>query len=138
MRRLTVAGAIGQTRFENIAATSPDGIICADHHGDITFWNAACERLFGFDADEAVGKNLDIIVPERMRGGHGGGLQRVAAGGKPRLVGTTVELDAARQDGSEFPIELSLSMWREGDQASFGAIIRDIGERRGNETRLSI
>ncbi|RYF11525.1 MAG: PAS domain S-box protein, partial [Oxalobacteraceae bacterium] len=73
MRRLAVAGAIGQTRFENIAATSPDGIICADHHGDITFWNAACERLFGFDADEAVGKNLDIIVPERMRGGHGGG-----------------------------------------------------------------
>ncbi|MGC5799481.1 putative bifunctional diguanylate cyclase/phosphodiesterase [Sphingomonas sp. NFX23] len=136
IRRLAVAGAIGQTRFENIAATSPDGIICADHHGDITFWNAACERLFGFTADEAVGKSLDIIVPERMRGGHGGGLQRVAAGGKPRLVGTTVELDAGRQDGSEFPIELSLSMWREGDQASFGAIIRDIGERRANQTRL--
>lgn len=136
IRRLAVAGAIGQTRFENIAATSPDGIICADHHGDITFWNAACERLFGFNANEAVGKSLDIIVPERMRGGHGGGLQRVAAGGKPRLVGTTVELDAARQDGSEFPIELSLSMWREADQASFGAIIRDIGERRANQTRL--
>ncbi len=136
IRRLAVAGAIGQTRFENIAATSPDGIICADHHGDITFWNAACERLFGFTADEAVGKSLDIIVPERMRGGHGGGLQRVAAGGKPRLVGTTVELDAVRQDGVEFPVELSLSMWREADQVSFGAIIRDIGERRANQTRL--
>jgi len=136
IRRLAVAGAIGQTRFENIAATSPDGIICADHHGDITFWNAACERLFGFTADGAVGKSLDIIVPERMRGGHGGGLQRVAAGGKPRLVGTTVELDAVRQDGVEFPVELSLSMWREADQVSFGAIIRDIGERRANQTRL--
>ena len=136
IRRLAVAGAIGQTRFENIAATSPDGIICADHHGDITFWNAACERLFGFTADGAVGKSLDIIVPERMRGGHGGGLQRVAAGGKPRLVGTTVELDAVRQDGVEFPVELSLSMWREADQVSFGAIIRDIGERRANQIRL--
>ena len=136
MRRLAVAGAVSQSRFENIAATSPDGIICADQHGHITFWNAGCERLFGFTASEAVGASLDIIVPQRMRGGHGGGLQRVAAGGKPRLVGTTVELDAARNDESEFPIELSLSMWREGEQASFGAIIRDISERRANETRL--
>lgn len=48
VRRLTVAHRAGQTRFEQVAATSPDGIICADHHGRITFWNAACERLFGF------------------------------------------------------------------------------------------
>ena len=136
MRRLAVAGAVSQTRFQNIAATSPDGIICADHHGRISFWNAACERLFGFSADEAMGAGIDIIVPERMRGGHGGGLHRVANGGAPRLVGTTVELEAAGKDGDEFPIELSLSMWKEGDQASFGAIIRDISERRANETRL--
>ena len=136
MRRLSVASAVSQSRFENIAATSPDGIICADHRGLITFWNAACERLFGFPADEAIGASLDLIVPERMRGGHGGGLHRVAAGGTPRLVGTTVELDAATRDGDEFPIELSLSMWRESGFASFGAIIRDISERRANETRL--
>ena len=136
MRRLSVASTVSQSRFENIAATSPDGIICADQHGRITFWNAACERLFGFPADEAIGASLDLIVPERMRGSHGGGLHRVAAGGAPRLVGTTVELDAASRGGSEFPIELSLSMWREGGAASFGAIIRDIRERRANETRL--
>lgn len=136
MRRLAVAGAIGQSRFEHIASTSPDGIICADDHGRITFWNASAERLFGFAVDEAVGSSIDIIVPERMRGGHGGGLQRVAGGGKPRLVGTIVELDAARHDGSEFPIELSLSMWRENGNAAFGAIIRDISERRANEERL--
>jgi diguanylate cyclase (GGDEF)-like protein/PAS domain S-box-containing protein len=136
MRRLAVAGAVSQSRFENIAATSPDGIICADQHGRITFWNAGSERLFGFTQAEAVGASLDIIVPERARSGHGGGLQRVSAGGKPRLLGSTVELEACRKDGSEFPIELSLSMWREGEQASFGAIIRDISERRENETRL--
>ncbi|TVV71641.1 putative bifunctional diguanylate cyclase/phosphodiesterase [Sphingomonas solaris] len=136
MRRLSVASAVSQSRFENIAATSPDGIICADQHGRITFWNAGCERLFGFGAGEALGTSLDIIVPERMRGGHGSGLHRVAAGGTPRLVGTTVELDALGRDGSEFPIELSLSMWRERGAASFGAIIRDISERRANETRL--
>ncbi|WP_419826029.1 putative bifunctional diguanylate cyclase/phosphodiesterase [Sphingomonas sp.] len=136
MRRLAVAGAIGQSRFENIAATSPDGIICADSEGRITFFNAGCERLFGFRSEQAIGSSLDLIVPERMRGGHGGGLKRVAAGGAPRLVGKTVELEAAHQDGTEFPIELSLSMWKEGGQASFGAIIRDISERRANEERL--
>ena len=136
MRRLALARKAGQSRFENIAATSPDGIVCADHHGRITFWNSAAEAIFGFSAEAAVGASIDIIVPERMRGGHGGGLQRVAAGGKPRLVGTTVELPAARENGEEFPIELSLSMWHENDTASFGAIIRDISERRANEERL--
>jgi len=136
MRRLTVAGAVGQTRFENIASTSPDGIVCADAGGLITFWNTAAERLFGFAADEAIGRPIDIIVPPRMRGGHGGGLKRVAAGGKPHLVGSVVELDAVHAGGDEFPIELSLSMWRENQGAGFGAIIRDITERRANEERL--
>lgn len=135
-RRLAVAGSIGQSRFENIASTSPDGIVCADDTGQITFWNAAAERLFGYTDKQAVGGPIDIIVPPRMRGGHGGGLARVAAGGAPRLVGTSVDLDASRADGSEFPIQLSLSMWREHGRASFGAIIRDISERRANEERL--
>lgn len=136
LRRLAVAGAVSQTRFQNIAATSPDGIICADHDGRISFWNAACERLFGYPAEQALGASIDIIVPKRMRGGHDGGLHRVANGGKPRLVGTTVELDAVNRSGDEFPIELSLSMWKEGERASFGSIIRDISERRANEDRL--
>ena len=136
IRRLTVAHRAGQTRFEQIAATSPDGIICANHLGRITFWNSACEQLFGFDAAHAVGSTIDLIVPPRMQGGHSGGLHRVAAGGAPRLVGTTVELEARHEDGREFPIELSLSMWRDEGQASFGAIIRDITTRRTDEERL--
>ncbi|RZI54852.1 MAG: EAL domain-containing protein [Pseudomonas sp.] len=135
-RRLAVAHRAGQSRFEQIAATSPDGIVCANHQGLITFWNRACERLFGFDNPDAMGANIDLIVPPRMRGGHGGGLQRVADGGAPRLVGTTVELEARHKDGREFPIELSLSMWKEEGKASFGAIIRDITTRRADEERL--
>jgi diguanylate cyclase (GGDEF)-like protein/PAS domain S-box-containing protein len=136
VRRLAVAHRAGQTRFEQIAATSPDGIICADHEGRITFWNSACERLFGFEATHAVGSSIDLIVPPRMRGSHGAGLQRVVAGGAPRLVGSTVGLDARHQDGREFPIELSLSAWKEDGQASFGAIIRDMTTRRADEERL--
>ncbi|MGI4776557.1 MAG: putative bifunctional diguanylate cyclase/phosphodiesterase [Janthinobacterium lividum] len=136
MRRLAVAHRAGQTRFEQIAATSPDGIICANHLGRITFWNLACERLFGFEATQALGSSVDLIVPPRMQGGHGSGLQRVAAGGSPRLVGTTVELEARHENGREFPIELSLSMWQEEGKASFGAIIRDTTTRRADEERL--
>ncbi|MHB8283595.1 MAG: putative bifunctional diguanylate cyclase/phosphodiesterase [Caulobacteraceae bacterium] len=136
LRRLGLAKEEGQTRFEQISATSPDGIICADHEGRITFWNAAAERLFGFSSQEVQGRSIDIIVPDRMRSGHAGGLRRVANGGEPRLVGTTVELPAKHKDGSEFKIELSLSMWREGASMSFGSIIRDISERRANEDHL--
>lgn len=136
LRRLDVARRASQSRFEHIAGTAPNGIICADHQGWITFWNSAAEKLFGHTTDEAIGASIDLIVPERMRGRHGGGLHRVAGGASPRLVGKTVELPACHKDGSEFPIELSLSMWQEDGHAAFGAIIRDIRERRANEDRL--
>ncbi len=136
LRRLQIAGQVGQERFENIAATSPDGIICADASNTITFWNAAAERMFGHSAAEAVGHDLALIVPPRMRKGHRGGLTRAAGGGATRLVGHLVELMAQRADGGEFPIELSLSMWREDGVARFGAILRDITERRASEERL--
>ena len=136
LRRLEVAREQGQSRFENIAATSPDGIICADHKGLITFWNAAAEKLFGYRAIEATGASLDLIVPAAMRGGHGNGLHRVSSGGKPRLIGTSVELDAEHRSGRIFPVELSLSMWHDRGLANFGAIIRDMTERRANEERL--
>ena len=136
LRRLEVAREQGQSRFENIAATSPDGIICIDDKGLVTFWNAAAEQLFGHSAQEATGGNIDLIVPAAMRGGHGEGLHRVAAGGKPRLIGTSVKLDAEHRSGRIFPIELSLSMWHDRGLANFGAIIRDMTERRANEERL--
>ena len=136
LRRLEVAREQGQSRFENIAATSPDGIICADHNGLITFWNAAAEQLFGYSALEATGGSIDLIVPAAMRGSHGQGLHRVVAGGKPRLIGTSVELDAEHRSGRVIPIELSLSMWHDRGLANFGAIIRDMTERRANQERL--
>ena len=136
LHRLDVAQQACQSRFEHIASTSPDGIVCADAAGRITFWNAAAERLFGYSAEEALGQSIDLIVPTRMRGGHGGGLHRVAAGESLRLVGRTIELPACDKAGTEFPIELSLSQWQEDGRAAFGTIMRDIRERRGNEERL--
>ncbi|WCS28849.1 EAL domain-containing protein (plasmid) [Methylobacterium sp. NMS14P] len=136
LRRIDVLRRATQNRFEQIAGTSPDGIICADQHGRITFWNAAAARIFGHAADEAVGQHIDLIVPERMRGGHEGSLRRLADGIPGPLIGRTVELFGCRRDGHEFPIELSLSTWREGEAAAFGAIARDVSDRHATEGRL--
>ncbi len=136
LRRLEVAERASESRFVQIASTSPDSVICTDSTGLITFWNTAAEQMFGYTVAEAVGQPVDLIVPERMRGGHGGGLHRVAGGGKPRLLGKTVELPARHKDGTEFLIELSLSRWHEEGRAAFGSIIRDIRARRANEERL--
>lgn len=136
VRRLDRARRDGQDRFERVSATSPDGIVCADHEGRITFWNVAAEHLFGYTPQQALGRSIELIVPDRHRRDHCSGLHRVASRGATHLVGTTVELPARRRDGSELQIELSLSMWTEDGSASFGAIIRDVSGRRANEERL--
>ncbi|MGI4796510.1 MAG: putative bifunctional diguanylate cyclase/phosphodiesterase [Janthinobacterium lividum] len=136
LRRLQVVGQVSQVRFENIAATSPDGITCVNSEDQITFWNAAAERLFGYTSAEAIGRSLDLIVPARMRHGDGSGLRRVVAEGAPRLVGHLVELTAQRADGHEFPVELSLSMWQDESGMNFGAIVRDMTEHKASEERL--
>lgn len=136
LRRLQLAGETSQARFESIAATSPDGIVCANTEGRITFWNAAAERLFGHTAAMAVGQGLGLIVPPHLRKEHDGGLRHAASGGSPRRIGRLVELMALRADGTEFPVELSLSMWQDASGASFGAILRDITERRAKEEHL--
>ncbi|GAA0595799.1 hypothetical protein GCM10009416_37700 [Craurococcus roseus] len=119
-----------------IAASTSDAFICADARGAITFWNRAAEALFGYTREEAVGRPLDTIMPERFRAAHNGGFARLAAGGGPRLVGKTVEVPARHKSGREIEIELSLSAWRQGGEVAVGAIIRDITERKRAEAEL--
>ena len=112
----------GRSRFDNFAATSPDGILCADHDGRIIVWNAACETLFGFSTDQALGQTIAIIDPRER--GNALNLQQLAARGAAHLVGTTATLEATHRGGSKLAVTLSLSMWREDGQTHFGAIIR--------------
>ncbi len=121
-----------------LADASPDAMICADEDGLITFWNASAERLFGLPQASALGRSLDLIVPEPMRGAHEAGMRRLLAGGAPRLAGRVVEVIAQHAiDGRQFPIEMSLALWHEPDGTmAFGAMVRDISERRRNEERL--
>lgn len=136
MHRLDHVRTASQARFENIAATSPDAIICANTESEITFWNRSAERLFGYSADEIIGRSSAVIVPDSVRRIYDAELQRLRNGEKMELAGQTIELSGLRKGGSEFPAEFSLSTWEEGETTSVGAIVRDVTERRQNEERL--
>ena len=136
MHRLECVKAISQARFENIAATSPDAIICSDAEGQITFWNRSAEKLFGYSAEDITGKAGSIIVPDSWRKIYDAALHRLRHGKTTALANQTIELSGLRKDGTEFPAEYSLSTWEEGNTISVGAIVRDITERRQNEARL--
>ncbi|WP_279483593.1 bifunctional diguanylate cyclase/phosphodiesterase [Aureimonas sp. SK2] len=123
-------------RFESIATSSPDAIVTANGRNEIVAWNAGAERLFGYAPSEVLGQSLSLIVPPAMRGMHEAGLGKLASGGEPKLIGQSVKVRACRKDGSEFPIELSLSRWIERGEQRFGAIIRDMSERVQTETEL--
>ena len=136
LRRLDQVKAVSQIRFENIAATSPDAIICSNVDGGITFWNRSAERLFGYTAEEMLDHSGEKIIPDSWRRIYDAELDRVQHGERMELADRTIELSGLRKDGSEFPAEYSLSCWSEGNGVSIGAIVRDITERRQNEERL--
>lgn len=128
--------ADSEYRFRTIANTAVNGMVTVDSKGNIDFFNRAAERLFGFASDEVVGRDLTMLIPERYRNAHKAGLERYMKIGDPRIIGTTVELDALRKDGTEFPIELSLGTWGPREAPFFSAIIRDVTERRHWEEAL--
>ena len=136
LRRLEYVRTISQARFEKIAATSPDAIICSNSVGGITFWNRSAERLFGYTAAEMASRSSEVIIPESWKKIYEAELTRLRNGEELELADSTVELSGLRKDGTEFPAEFSLSTWQEGNDTSVGAIVRDITERRHNEERL--
>lgn len=112
------------------------GLVVIDAGGRINYVNKSAERIFGYDRTEMIGHTLDLIIPPRLRGAHNAGIARVGSGGPSKLNGKTVEVAALRRDGSEFPIELSFSIWSGPNGIAMGGIIRDISERRQRDMRL--
>lgn len=125
-----------QGRYAQMLGNSATAAICAGPDNTILSWNSAAEDLFGHSAREAVGQPLSIIMPERHRAAHNAGLARAARTGESRLAGKSVEILALHADGTEFPVDLSLSMWFEDGQPMFGALIRDITDRTAARRRL--
>lgn len=117
----------------NIIETTSDAVMSADSAQRITQWSPAAERMFGYTADEMLGRSLSEIVPSRLQRAHDSGFRRFVAGGVPKLVGRTVEVPGLRRDGTEFPMELALSAWTDSGVVQVGAIVRDVSERKARD-----
>jgi diguanylate cyclase (GGDEF)-like protein/PAS domain S-box-containing protein len=99
-------------------------------------WNKAAANIFGYTETEIMGKPLPFLTPEHAWQAQEAALARVAVNPEQGAIGETVELVGRRKDGEEFPIELSLSAWTQGDQQFYTGILRDITERKQALQRL--
>jgi PAS domain S-box-containing protein len=109
-----------------------DAIVYADRDGVIQYWNAAASRLFGFESAEAVGRSLDIIIPERLRARHWEGYRRTMATGTSRYQsGALLSVPALKKDGSQISVEFTIVTitGSDGRLLGIGAIMRDVTER---------
>lgn len=123
-----------EERYRLIVESASDAIITIDHQNLITEFNPAAEAIFGFKRSDVIGRDLaDTIIPEPMRDGHRRGLERHRNSPTAPRLGVRLELPALRADGSEFPIELTISRVAGGGAPKFTAIIRDLTARRQAE-----
>ncbi len=119
-----------EARNRAVAQSASDPIITVDSGGNIAGWNDGAKTIFGYMESEVMGQPVTLLMPERFRGGHLAGMDRLGSDGASTVIGKTVELNGLRKDGSEFPLELSLAKWDTTDGCFVTGIIRDISERK--------
>jgi PAS domain S-box-containing protein len=125
--------------YRTLVREAPDAIIYADAQGTITFWNRAAERIFGFSEEEAIGKSLDIIIPETLRNRHWDGFAETVRTGKTRYgAGDILAVPALRKDGTRISIEFTILPFpdRTGRILGMAAILRDVTQRFEELKRL--
>ena len=121
-----------------ILETVLDAVVAMDRDGVIRAWNRHAVTTFGWTAEEAIGKNLgDLIVPPALRSAHHAGLARFNLTGEARVLDHLLELTAVRRDGSEIPVELSITMVSREGRDAFVGFVRDISERRRTESQIA-
>jgi PAS domain S-box-containing protein len=115
---------------------APDAMVIVDRAGDIVLINAQAEKLFGYRRTELIGQPLDRLVPERFRAAHRGHRKNYFEDARAREMGLGLDLFALRKDGTEFPVEISLSPLETKQGLLVSSAIRDITERRRAEQEL--
>ena len=124
-------------RLRSVLDTTVDGVILIDSRGAVSMFNPACEKLFGFHADEVVGQNVKMLMPEPFRAEHDGYLENYRRTGERKIIGIGREVTGRRKDGTTFPMDLSVGECVIGDQSSYVGVIRDLTERKRAEAQLA-
>lgn len=126
-----------EERYHVLGMTAPNAIICLKAPDTVIFWNRRATEIFGYSEEEVIGKPMhDLIVPERYREKAGEGMKNFFKTGTGPVVGKKTELSALRKDGTEFPIELSLSAMNIRGEWQATGIVRDIMDRKLAEEAL--
>jgi two-component system, LuxR family, sensor kinase FixL len=125
-----------EAHLESILETVPDAMIVIDERGVIHDFSAAAERTFGYTAQEAVGQNVNILMPSPYRESHDGYLARYLTTGERRIIGIGRVVVGERKDGTTFPMELAVGEMRSNERRFFTGFIRDLTERQDTESRL--
>jgi two-component system sensor kinase FixL len=125
-----------EARLRSILETAPDAIIVIDERGTMESYSSAAERLFGFTAEEAIGRNVKILMPAPYRARHDGYLKHYLDTGERKIIGIGRVVVGQRKDGTTFPMELAVGEVMTGGRRLFTGFIRDLTERQMNESRM--
>ena len=115
-----------------LLGSASDAIIATDRAGMIRFWNAGAERIFGFSDNEAIGRSLDLIIPQNLRERHWQGFDKTMRTGESRYgAGDTLSVPAIRKDGARISVEFTIVPFRDdsGTMVGIAAILRDVTAR---------
>jgi protein-histidine pros-kinase len=123
-----------QAAFGGLLEAAPDAMLVVDESGRILLVNAQVLTMFGYSGDELVGQPVEQLIPAAARAAHAGHRDGYVAAPRVRAMGSGIDLRASRKDGSEFPVEISLSPVRTAEGLVVCAAIRDVSRRRREET----
>ena len=124
------------TWLRGIMDTVVDGIVTIDDTATVLSFNQGASKMFGFQPDEVVGRNVNMLMPEPYRSEHDGYLARYARTSEAHVIGIGREVHGRRKDGTVFPMELSVTEMRQGDMVTFIGLVRDITDRKQVEDAL--
>ena len=124
-------------RMRAILDSAVDAIVTIDMRGRVDSFNAAAERMFGYQVQEVLGKNVNMLMPSPYKSEHDSYLANYLRTGKKKIIGIGREVTGLRKDGSTFPLELTISEVKQSDLRLFTGIMRDISERKEAEQELA-
>ncbi len=125
-----------EAHLTSILNTVLDATIVIDRQGTIVSFNMAAVRQFGYAADEVIGRNVRILMPEPYQAQHDGYMERYMATGEKRIIGIDRVVVGRRKDGSTFPMKLAVGEMKSGDRLYFTGFVRDLTEREESAARL--
>ncbi len=133
-----ISGAEGAWFARALVEAASEAIVVTDPEGIVRLWNAGAEAMFGYPASEAIGRSLDLIIPEKQRAAHWNGYRKTMATGITRYGDTLLAVPALHRDGHRLSIEFSVALLRDdaGAIAGISAIMREVGKRRAAERAL--